>query len=111
VLNPGDAPFDRSDIEASAEPTDRLAFPGASTVSALPFSSVSFDTDSATYTTPELLKTIMAVDVSAMATPTGVEESGETGSSEPTTVPDSGSSKVVATSAMIAALAVAVCMM
>jgi hypothetical protein len=42
--------------------SERLAFPNASSLSSLPFSSVAFATDLMTYTTtPELLKTVAAV--------------------------------------------------
>ncbi|KAH7129113.1 FAS1 domain-containing protein [Dactylonectria macrodidyma] len=109
VLNPSDAPFDRADLEPAADPTDRLAFPDASTVSELPFSSASYDTDSVSYTTPELLRTLVAVGVSATAPATTTEEtSAPTG--EVSTVPTAGSSKVVASGAAAMALLVAIFM-
>ncbi|KAF2866656.1 FAS1 domain-containing protein [Massariosphaeria phaeospora] len=73
VLSPG--PFDRTSFEPSEPVADRLAFPNATSVASLPFSSVSFafGTNLETYTsTPELLKTVAAVATgSAMAKPTG----------------------------------------
>ncbi|KAK2935408.1 hypothetical protein FoTM2_003350 [Fusarium oxysporum f. sp. vasinfectum] len=63
VLNPADDPFDRADLKPAAEADDRLAFPGATPVSKLPFSVISYADDSQpTYTTPELLKTLKAID-------------------------------------------------
>ncbi|KAF2120026.1 FAS1 domain-containing protein [Lophiotrema nucula] len=60
VLAPGD--FDRTSLEPSAPASERLAFPNASFVSALPFSSVAFAGDLMTYTTtPVLLQTVAAV--------------------------------------------------
>jgi hypothetical protein len=59
-LSPGD--FDRASLEPSAPASERIAFPNASSVSILPFSSVAFSTDLMTYTTtPELLQTVAAV--------------------------------------------------
>ncbi|KAL0939233.1 beta-ig-h3 fasciclin [Colletotrichum truncatum] len=60
VLSP--APFDRASLEPSAPAADRVAFPNATSVSSLPFSTVSFATDLMTYTTtPRLLQTVAAV--------------------------------------------------
>ncbi|CAJ2509673.1 Uu.00g146990.m01.CDS01 [Anthostomella pinea] len=60
VLSPG--PFDRSSLEPSTPASDRVAFPDASFVSSLPFSSIAFSTDHMAYsTTPVLLQTIAAV--------------------------------------------------
>ncbi|RMZ70410.1 beta-ig-h3 fasciclin [Pyrenophora seminiperda CCB06] len=67
VLNPL-KPFDRASIKPAAPASERVAFDGATAVSALPFTSTSlaFAGDVMTYTTtPELLKT-----VAALATPT-----------------------------------------
>ena len=59
VLSPGD--FDRAFFEPSAPVSERLAFPNASSVSSLPFSSVAFAGDLMTYTTtPVLLQTVAA---------------------------------------------------
>ncbi|RYO26443.1 hypothetical protein AA0113_g12462 [Alternaria arborescens] len=77
VLSPL-APFDRASLEPSAPAADRVAFEGATSVSELPFSSVSlaFGGDLMTYTTtPELLKTVAAV-----ATPTAAVNATTTGS-------------------------------
>ena len=63
VLNP--EPFDRRDLTPEAPASDRVAFANASPVEKLPFSSISFVNDLATYTTPALLSTMIAV-----ATPT-----------------------------------------
>ncbi|CRK31825.1 hypothetical protein BN1723_014559 [Verticillium longisporum] len=74
--------FDRNTLTPSAPAADRVAFPNASPVSKLPFSSVSFGNDLATYTTPALLSTMAAV-----ATPT---PEGEATSGAPETVPTAG---------------------
>lgn len=69
VLSPED--FDRADLTPDAPAAERIAYPGVSEVDELPFSSVSFGNDLATYTTPALLSTMIAV-----ATPTPVGEDG-----------------------------------
>lgn len=59
-MSPGD--FDQAFLEPSAPASERLAFPNASSVSSLPFSSVAFATDLMAYTsTPKLLQTVAAV--------------------------------------------------
>jgi hypothetical protein len=64
VLSPGK--FDRADLKPSAPAPERLAYPGASSVSALPFSVISFEGDMMGYTsTPALLKTMAAVATKA----------------------------------------------
>ncbi|CAI0641348.1 unnamed protein product [Colletotrichum noveboracense] len=70
VLSPGN--FDRASLQPSKPASDRVAFPNASAVSSLPFSSVSFATDLMAYTTtPILLQTVAAVATpSANATAT-----------------------------------------
>ncbi|GJD04547.1 betaig-h3 fasciclin [Colletotrichum higginsianum] len=79
VLSPGN--FDRASLEPSAPASERLAFPSASSVSSLPFSSVSFATDLMRYTaTPSLLQTVAAV-----ATPAA--NATTTASSQPVPVP------------------------
>ncbi|KAK6225460.1 hypothetical protein QIS74_01507 [Colletotrichum tabaci] len=79
VLSPGN--FDRASLEPSAPASERLAFPSASSVSSLPFSSVSFATDLMRYTaTPRLLQTVAAV-----ATPAA--NATTTASSQPVPVP------------------------
>ncbi|WQF82348.1 Putative FAS1 domain-containing protein [Colletotrichum destructivum] len=79
VLSPGN--FDRASLEPSAPASERLAFPSASSVSSLPFSSVSFATDLMRYTaTPSLLQTVAAV-----ATPAA--NATTTASSQPIPVP------------------------
>ncbi|ORY08812.1 FAS1 domain-containing protein [Clohesyomyces aquaticus] len=72
VLAPG--PFNRSSLKPSAPASERLAFPSATPVLSLPFSSLAFAGDLMTYTTtPELLKTVAAVvTASAIATTTMV---------------------------------------
>ncbi|KAF5020955.1 hypothetical protein F66182_7001 [Fusarium sp. NRRL 66182] len=113
VLNPADAPFDRSDLEPAADATDRVAFPDASPVSRLPFSAISFGTDTATYSTPALLRTLAAVDVDALAsattaaTATATSTSGEetpAATEEATPVATAGGSKVIAGGASLMAL-------
>ncbi|KAJ0160342.1 Fasciclin-like arabinogalactan protein [Colletotrichum tanaceti] len=81
VLSPED--FDRASLEPSAPASERLAFPSASSVTSLPFSSVSFATDLMGYTaTPSLLQTVAAVATAATnATATA------TASSQPVPVP------------------------
>ncbi|KAM6517667.1 hypothetical protein FSOLCH5_008635 [Fusarium solani] len=107
VLNPGDAPFDRAALEPAADPTDRLAFPDASPVSVFPFSTVSYDTDDVSYTTPELLQTLSAVDVNAAAAVTTTEEIS-TPTRKATTVPTAGGSKLLAGGATLMALFVSI---
>lgn len=71
-------PFDRASLEPEAPASDRVAFDGATAVSALPFTSASlaFGGDLMTFTTtPELLKT-----VAALATPTAGANATKTGS-------------------------------
>ncbi|KAJ3544915.1 hypothetical protein NM208_g2777 [Fusarium decemcellulare] len=112
VLNPADAPFDRADLKPAADAADRVAFPDASSVSELPFSSISYGTDSVSYTTPELLKTLIAVDPKATgaATATTTQDTASA-TGEATTVPTAAGSKVVASGAGLAALLVAVLLM
>ncbi|KAK2040870.1 Fasciclin-domain-containing protein [Colletotrichum somersetense] len=87
VLSPGD--FDRASLKPSAPAAERLAFPGASSVSSLPFSSVSFATDLMAYTTtPTLLQTVAAV---ATATASATIAT-TTLSSQPVPVPTSSGS-------------------
>ncbi|KAK2051432.1 FAS1 domain-containing protein [Colletotrichum caudatum] len=87
LLSPGD--FDHASLEPSAPAAERLAFPGASSVSSLPFSTVSFAADLMAYTTtPKLLQTVAAVataTVSAITTTTTL-------SSQPVPVPTSSGS-------------------
>jgi hypothetical protein len=62
VLSPGE--FDRASLKPSAPASERLAFPNATAVSDLPFSSISFIGDLMQYTsTPVLLQTMAAVAV------------------------------------------------
>jgi hypothetical protein len=75
-------PFDRASLTPSASAADRVAYAGASTVSELPFSSVTFLDDLATYTTPALLSTMIAI-----VTPTPEAETTTSGA-EP--VPTAG---------------------
>ncbi|KAH6691675.1 FAS1 domain-containing protein [Plectosphaerella plurivora] len=67
-------PFDRASLTPSAPAADRIAFTGASPVSELPFSSVTFFDDVTTYTTPALLSTMIAV-----VTPTPEAEATSSG--------------------------------
>ncbi|KAK0383985.1 hypothetical protein NLU13_8074 [Sarocladium strictum] len=113
VLNPSNAPFNRAGIKPEADASDRVAFPDASAVSKLPFSSISYADNSATYSTPELLKTMLAVDPKTSATATTTSNAKEAGASvtgEPTTVVEAGGSKLVATGAAVAAFVVALLM-
>lgn len=84
VLAP--AEFDRASLKPSAPASERLAFPSATPVATLPFSSVSFFGDLESYsTTAELLQTLKAVPTvaanatttSAMATPTPTDKPEE----------------------------------
>jgi len=71
-------PFDRASLQPEAPASNRLAFDGATAVSALPFTtaSLAFGGDLMTFTTtPELLKT-----VAALATPTAGANATKTGS-------------------------------
>lgn len=117
VLNPADDPFDRADLKPAAEADDRLAFPDATPVSKLPFSVISYADDSQpTYTTPELLKTLKAIDVSALATATATADA-TTGAGETTPTPtgvtpvvNSANSKFVAGGASAFAVLIALLM-
>ncbi|CVL13615.1 uncharacterized protein FPRN_05038 [Fusarium proliferatum] len=117
VLNPADDPFDRADLKPAAEADDRLAFPDATPVSKLPFSVISYADDSQpTYTTPELLKTLKAIDVSALATATATADAA-TGAGETTPTPtgvtpvvNAASSKFVAGGASAFAVLIALLM-
>lgn len=61
-MSPGD--FDRASLKPSAPESERLAFPNATSVSKLPFTSFAFAGDLMTYTTtPELLQTAAAVAI------------------------------------------------
>ncbi|KAJ4268853.1 hypothetical protein NW762_002923 [Fusarium torreyae] len=115
VLNPADDPFDRADLEPAADATDRLAFPDASPVSKLPFSVVSYATESETYTTPELLRTIAAVDTAALATATAdatatTGEGAATPTGDATPVATAAGSKVIAGGATMVAVLIAMLM-
>lgn len=68
VLAPGE--FDRASLKSSASVTERVAFPGASSLSELPLPApTAFAGDMMTYsTTAELLKTVAAVATSAAST-------------------------------------------
>jgi hypothetical protein len=66
VLVPGE--FDRASLKPSAPASERIAFPSATAVSELPFSSISFFGDLMSYTsTPVLLQTMAAVAVPTAA--------------------------------------------
>ncbi|KAG7419570.1 hypothetical protein LZL87_008516 [Fusarium oxysporum] len=119
VLNPSDDPFDRADLKPAAEADDRLAFPGATPISKLPFSVISYADDSQpTYTTPELLKTLKAIDVSALATATATATAdATTGSGETTPTPtgvtpvvNAASSKFITGGASVFAVLIALLM-
>ncbi|KAI8711230.1 FAS1 domain-containing protein [Fusarium sp. LHS14.1] len=107
VLNPGDAPFDRAALEPAADPADRLAFPDASPASVFPFTTVSYDTDDVSYTTPELLRTLSAVDINAAVTVTATEKIS-TPTEIATTVPTAGGAKLLAGGATLMALFVSI---
>ncbi|KAK1624251.1 FAS1 domain-containing protein [Colletotrichum phormii] len=84
-LSPGN--FDRSSLKPAAPASERVAFQGASSVSSLPFTSVSFATDMMAFTaTPSLLQTVAAV---ATATATGAANATATTSGKPSLVPTS----------------------
>jgi hypothetical protein len=84
VLNPAAEPFDRETLDPEADAADRVAFADATPVSSLPFSEVSFSTDTESYTTSELLLTVAAVPTETAAgdatttepSPTGPQETG-----------------------------------
>ncbi|UQC91529.1 uncharacterized protein CLUP02_17065 [Colletotrichum lupini] len=104
VLSPGN--FDRSSLKPASPASERVAFSGASSVSSLPFTSVSFATDMMAFTaTPSLLKTVAAV---ATATATGAANATATAttSGRPTTVPTNGGSNLFP--GMILAFSVAI---
>ncbi|RFN48700.1 transforming growth factor-beta-induced protein ig-h3 [Fusarium flagelliforme] len=114
VLNPADDPFDRADIKPVADATDRLAFPSATPVSKLPFSVISYAGESETYTTPELLRTLQVIDVSALATATATATSDAGAASTPTgdvtPVVNGANTKVVAGGAGLFAVLAAMMM-
>lgn len=111
VIAPG--PFDRATLDPSSPTESRIAFPGATTVEDLPFSSVSFFGDMMTYsTTPMLLQTIAAVPTptstagatttTAMATMASSTGAGPTS----TSIPVAGASGVLVSGAMLGLAAV-----
>jgi hypothetical protein len=110
VLAP--AAFDRTSLKPSAPASERLAFPSATPVASLLFSSVSFFGDLETYsTTAELLRTLKAVPtVAANATTTpaiATPTSSSTGT--PAEFPGTGSGAVPgAIAALMGAVGVAV---
>ncbi|OBS17809.1 hypothetical protein FPOA_09539 [Fusarium poae] len=114
VLNPADAPFDRADIKPAADATDRLAFPSATPVSKLPFSVITYVGETGTYTTPELLRTLQAIDVDALATATATatSDAGESASTptDVTPVVNGANTKVAAGGAGLFALVAAMIM-
>lgn len=109
MLNPGDAPFDRANLQPAVDATDRLAFPDASSVpvSELPFSSVSYGTDDTSYTTPVLLQTLAAVETATMTTTTESSEGTAmpTGSEGIMPVPTDAANKVATGGVLAVALA------
>ncbi|KAL1591689.1 hypothetical protein SLS60_011688 [Paraconiothyrium brasiliense] len=83
VLSPGE--FNRDSLTPSANASERVAFPSASSVpiSELPFSSIAFQGDQETYsTTPALLQTWIAA-----ATPTSGASTTGNGSGQSTPAP------------------------
>ncbi|KAK8117154.1 FAS1 domain-containing protein [Apiospora kogelbergensis] len=85
VLSPLEGGFDRASLTPSKSASERLAFDGASPVSKLPFSSVSFGGDLMSYTTtPVLLQTMAAV----ATTPTAAANA--TASRTPLPIPTAG---------------------
>ncbi|KAK8051646.1 hypothetical protein PG993_003031 [Apiospora rasikravindrae] len=101
VLSPLAGEFDRASLTPSKLASERLAFAGASPVSKLPFSSVSFDGDLMAYTTtPVLLQTVAAV-ATASAT------ANATASSAPTSPPVTGDGIKRLMPCVISALSVA----
>ncbi|RGP72348.1 transforming growth factor-beta-induced ig-h3 [Fusarium longipes] len=117
VLHPADDPFDRADIKPAADATDRLAFPSATPVSKLPFSVISYAGETETYTTPELLRTLQAIDVDALATATATAtatsdagESTSTPTADVTPVVNGANTKAVAGGAGLFAVLAAMMM-
>lgn len=86
VLSPLGGDFDRaSSLTPSKPASERVAFAGASPVSQLPFSSISFDGDLMAYTTtPVLLQTMAAV---AAASSSSSAPANATASSAPAPTP------------------------
>ncbi|KAF6788151.1 beta-ig-h3 fasciclin [Colletotrichum sojae] len=108
VLAPGE--FDRASLKPSAPASERLAFAGATSVSSLPFSSVSFATDLMAYTTtPRLLQTVAAVATStAVATASANASATATASGQPVPVPTSDGSGLLPGAALILSFAVGI---
>ncbi|KAI0168070.1 FAS1 domain-containing protein [Pestalotiopsis sp. NC0098] len=102
VLSPGD--FDRASLEPTAPASERLAFPDASPVSSLPFSTTAFAFDTMTYTTtPVLLETVATVAIalsSATATTTSTAEQ------TPSAVATSGGGILFATASFTLSVAI-----
>ncbi|CZT52929.1 uncharacterized protein RSE6_14336 [Rhynchosporium secalis] len=106
VLGPG--PFDRASLIPAAPASQRLAFPGASSVPTLPFTStVAFGDDEMKFTTtPVLLQTVAAIAVpTANASPIsgGTVSASMTGSPAATVT---GAGSVVSPGSAVALLAV-----
>ncbi|THY85808.1 FAS1 domain-containing protein [Aureobasidium pullulans] len=108
VLAPGE--FDRASLQSSAAAAERVAFPSASAVAKLPFTSVAFEGDIMTYSsTPALLQTVAAVATSRSNTAATSRPTANATTSSPPLASYTGSAIGLTTSAaMIMALAVGI---
>ncbi|ETS76078.1 hypothetical protein PFICI_11465 [Pestalotiopsis fici W106-1] len=106
VLNPED--FDRASLEPAAPASDRLAFPNASPVSSLSFSTTAFAFDTMTYTTtPVLLETVATVATQLSASATATATSTPDGTPSPVATSEGGAFFPAASLALSIAVAIA----
>ncbi|THY11380.1 FAS1 domain-containing protein [Aureobasidium pullulans] len=108
VLAPGK--FDRASLQPSAAAAERVAFPSASAVAKLPFTSVAFEGDTMTYSsTPALLQTVAAVATSrSNAVATSRPTANATTSSAPLATYTGSAISLTTSAAMVMALAVCI---
>ncbi|THV92723.1 FAS1 domain-containing protein [Aureobasidium pullulans] len=108
VLAPG--VFDRASLQPSTAAAERVAFPSASAVAKLPFTSVAFEGDTMTYSsTPALLQTVAAVATSGSnAAATSRPTANSTSSSPPLATYTGSAIGLTTRAAMVMALAVGI---
>ncbi|THW20271.1 FAS1 domain-containing protein [Aureobasidium pullulans] len=108
VLAPGE--FDRASLQPSAAAAERVAFPSASAIAKLPFTSVAFEGDTMTYSsTPALLQTVAAVATSrSNAAATSRPTANATTSSPPLATYTGSAIGLTTSAAMVMALAVGI---
>ncbi|THX52354.1 FAS1 domain-containing protein [Aureobasidium pullulans] len=108
VLAPGE--FDRASLQPFAAAAERVAFPSASAVSKLPFTSVAFEGGTMTYSsTPALLQTVAAIATSrSNAAATSRPTANATTSSPPLATYTGSAIGLTTSAAMAMALAVGI---